>query len=518
MQMPTNDAKGTIKIIAIAALVLILLVGVFIQLILTVITSILGGDQAQKEEQKNQDIPFQALYQEVAKKYPSVPWTILAAVHKYSDVYDIHMTALSGTAATLKGKDKEVLDLIDKYAKPKGIDPLLVAGLIQQESNWDPKARSGATGCGNGARGLMQVMPCHFESKKLNADTDGYDPEQNIKLGTEILASCIKQFVATDVALACYNGGPGAVKNGQVPSSPKETAEYPGKVLGYYHQFQNESSATEVSKDDKNKVSMDDVKKWLDKTAKSLAEQVRLQSDSSRSSGTCTKTAKQKREKGATLGTFSYPVTCAVFYTAPPKESSNDDATWEYTERVEKKSQEYLGDNGPASFGNLVMAGGALPMPTTAKISISSKFGCRIHPVTGVYKFHYGDDIPIPTGTPVISVMDGKVEYSKNDNLIGHSVMIDHGKVTVSVNGQKKQVNFKTRYLHMISVSVKPGQQVKQGQIIAKSGGAQGIVYSTGAHLHFEVYIDGNVSNPYPMLTGKDDHPNLTCAHSNVGY
>jgi murein DD-endopeptidase MepM/ murein hydrolase activator NlpD len=526
LKIPTSGSGGgQAKYIIIGAILVVILAMMPLLMIITVISSI-GGDQAAKEQQQGaKEVPFQALYQEVASKYTSIPWTILAAVHFYSDEYDIHLSALStGSAASLKGKNPTYLALVNKYAQMRGLDPLLVAAIIQQESNWNPKANSGATGCGRdiGARGLMQVMPCHYEGDGLDADDVGYDPETSIKYGTKIFKSCLDQFKATDVALACYNGGAGTVQNagGRVPSSPKETAEYPGKVLAHYERFKAESNSQPVNEEkekNKNLIKISDVKKWLQDKAESISGQIRIHSDSSRSSGQCTKTAKEKKEKGATIGTFSFPLSCGIFYTAPKKYLSNDDTTWDYVEMVEKKSQEYMGASGPISFGDLVMAGGQLPLPTPLKIEISSKFGCRVHPVTGVLKFHYGIDMPVPTNTPVIAVADGKVEYVKNDHLIGHSVMIDHGQMTMEKNGTPTTANFKSRYLHMISVSVKPGQQVVKGQEIAKSGGAQGIVYSTGAHLHFETYINGAVVNPYPLLTGKNDHPNMNCYHRTGG-
>lgn len=520
---PLSDNKGsggTIAGIA-TSIVLIIVIG-FVAVLAAFVMIIFGGDQNRQNDSQSekQEIPFQAMYQEVVATYPSVPWTILAAVHYYSPEYTKHKTALSsGADVSLKGKDPKVLELINKYARERGLDPILIAAMIQQESKWNPTANSGAVSdCGVGARGLMQVMPCHFKAP-LNADRDGYNPEINIQLGTKIIKDCMKQFKDLRKSLMCYNGGPGYNPDNS------QTKQYPGLVLSHYEKFKAENQATPVTtntdkdENNKDKVTMETVKKWLEAKAKQISEQVRLQSDSARSTGQCVKTAKQKKEKeGMTIGTFTLPLSCAIFNTAPEKYTASDDDTWNYVQMVELKSREYMGTDGPVSYGNLVMAGGLLPMPVPMKIQVNSSYGCRIHPVKKVWRFHYGDDIPVPSYTPVLSVADGKVTVVKNDTLIGYQVKIDHGPTALLKNGKPTVAKLETRYLHMMSVSVKVGQQVTKGQIIAKSGGdpkIQKIVLSTGAHLHFETYINGEVVNPYPLLTGKDDGPNLTsCSHT----
>lgn len=501
----------------IAGTIILAIVVGFVSVLAGFIMIIFGGDQNRKGDQNSekQEIPFQAMYQEVAGSYPSVPWTILAAVHYYSPEYTKHKTALnSGADVSLKGKDPQVLSLINKYAKERGLDPILIAAMIQQESGWNTTANSGAVSdCGVGARGLMQVMPCHFKAP-LNADRDGYNPEINIQLGTKIIKSCIDQFKDLRKALMCYNGGAGYNPDNA------ETKAYPGKVLSHYEKFKAENQATPVNTDtdtdenNKDKVTMATVKKWLDAKAKQIAGQVRLLSDETKSTGQCVKTAKLKKEKeGMTIGTFTLPLSCAIFNTAPDKYTASDESTWDYVQMVELKSREYMGTDGPVAYGNLVMAGGLLPMPVPMKIQVNSSFGCRIHPKKKVWRFHYGDDIPVPSFTPVLSVADGKVTVVKNDTIVGYQVKIDHGPTALLKDGKPTVAKLETRYLHMMSVSVKVGQQVTKGQIIAKSGGdpdIQKIELSTGPHLHFETYINGEVVNPYPLLTGKDDGPDLT--------
>ena len=102
---------------------------------------------------------------------------------------------------------------IKEEAKRYGIDPYVVAGLIRQESVFNPSATSRV-----GARGLMQVMPATGQliSKRQGsgniAPADLYNPTLNVKLGMNYLAQVIGQFGRIEYAAAAYNAGPGRAK------------------------------------------------------------------------------------------------------------------------------------------------------------------------------------------------------------------------------------------------------------------------------------------------------------------
>jgi soluble lytic murein transglycosylase-like protein len=126
-----------------------------------------------------------------------------------------------GSAATASALPASVpfAAQITAAAQANGIDPALLAGLIKQESGFNPNAGSGA-----GARGLTQLMP--GTARGLGV-TNVLDPNQSIQAGAKYLKQQLDAF-GGDVtkALAAYNAGPGAVKRfGGVPPY-SETQNY----------------------------------------------------------------------------------------------------------------------------------------------------------------------------------------------------------------------------------------------------------------------------------------------------
>ena len=91
-------------------------------------------------------------------------------------------------------------------------------------------------------------------------------------------------------------------------------------------------------------------------------------------------------------------------------------------------------------------------------------------------------------GDPVLAVADGVVTFSADRSGYGHTVEIDHG------NG------YVTRYAHNSRLQVQVGDLVRAGQEVAKAGSSG---KSTGAHVHFEVWRDGQVLNPRAYLDAR---------------
>lgn len=104
---------------------------------------------------------------------------------------------------------------------------------------------------------------------------------------------------------------------------------------------------------------------------------------------------------------------------------------------------------------------------------VSSRFGDREDPVYGGADYHHGIDLAAPKWTAIYAVRAGEVVYAGWDSSGGGNyVSIDHGD------------GYKTQYLHMESIAVKEGQQVRKGQVIGYVGNTG---KSTGYHLHFAV-------------------------------
>jgi murein DD-endopeptidase MepM/ murein hydrolase activator NlpD len=112
---------------------------------------------------------------------------------------------------------------------------------------------------------------------------------------------------------------------------------------------------------------------------------------------------------------------------------------------------------------------------------LSRGYGMKDDPFTGYEQLHRGIDVANYNGTPIIAAADGKVTKTGSFGRMGKMITIDHG------------FGFVSRYGHLSSIDVKKGQRVKRGEVIAKMGSTG---YSTGPHLHYEVWRNGKVLNP----------------------
>ena len=126
----------------------------------------------------------------------------------------------------------------------------------------------------------------------------------------------------------------------------------------------------------------------------------------------------------------------------------------------------------------------AWPVPGYTKIT--SNYGMRVHPITGQYKLHTGVDISAPIGANFVAANDGIVTKAEYNTAYGKMVVIDHGG------------GISTLYAHGSEILVTVGQTVKKNDAILKVGSTG---YSTGPHAHFEVRMNGVVTNPIPYIT-----------------
>ena len=131
--------------------------------------------------------------------------------------------------------------------------------------------------------------------------------------------------------------------------------------------------------------------------------------------------------------------------------------------------------------------GGVFAWPTPGYTRITSKYGMRTHPITGVYKLHTGVDIGAPMGANFVAANDGIVVKAGYNGAYGNMVIIDHGG------------GIQTLYAHGSEIMVNVGDIVKKGETVVLKVGSTG--YSTGAHAHFEVRINGKVTDPMPYIT-----------------
>ena len=142
---------------------------------------------------------------------------------------------------------------------------------------------------------------------------------------------------------------------------------------------------------------------------------------------------------------------------------------------------------GSSSGASEASGTGSFVFPVASYVYISSRFGMRVHPITGVYKSHTGMDIASNQGTTVYAADSGTVVLAEWYGGYGNCIMIDHG------NG------YKTLYGHLSVISVSNGQSVSQGQTIGNVGSTGN---STGPHLHFEVYKNGERIDPEQFYSG----------------
>ncbi len=125
---------------------------------------------------------------------------------------------------------------------------------------------------------------------------------------------------------------------------------------------------------------------------------------------------------------------------------------------------------------------GIQPVSNKELNRIASGFGYRIHPIYKTSMMHEGLDFTAPVGTAIYSTGNGTVEKVESFGRgYGNNVIIDHG------------FGYKTLYAHMSKFGVRQGQRINRGDIIGYVGNTGS---STGPHLHYEVWKNGNKIDP----------------------
>ena len=122
---------------------------------------------------------------------------------------------------------------------------------------------------------------------------------------------------------------------------------------------------------------------------------------------------------------------------------------------------------------------GGLLQPVPGRIT--SNYGLRMHPILGYSRMHRGLDFRAAHGTPIVAAADGRVSRAGWAGGYGRQVRLSHA------NG------LATSYSHMSRIAVSAGARVRRGQVIGYVG-STGL--STGPHLHYEMYRNGQTINP----------------------
>jgi murein DD-endopeptidase MepM/ murein hydrolase activator NlpD len=123
----------------------------------------------------------------------------------------------------------------------------------------------------------------------------------------------------------------------------------------------------------------------------------------------------------------------------------------------------------------------SVPFAYPVQSSVSSYFGSRRSYGGSYNSYHSGVDFRAATGTPVQTPMGGVVVMAQQLTVRGNAVIIDHGWGVL------------TGYWHLSQIDVEPGQRVQKGEVIGKVGNTG---LSTGSHLHWQVWVDGEPVDP----------------------
>ncbi len=166
-------------------------------------------------------------------------------------------------------------------------------------------------------------------------------------------------------------------------------------------------------------------------------------------------------------------------------------------ERLEQEQQNQNNNNnsGNSSSGDSNSSSGSTNPPASGEsfkfpmaycTMLTSSYGYRVHPITGNYSFHNGVDLAAGQGTPIYATKSGKVTTATYNYAYGYYVVINH------LDG------YSSLYGHMTHYTVSEGDYVERGEVIGYVGSTG---YSTGPHLHFTIYYNGNTVNPMSYIS-----------------
>jgi len=215
----------------------------------------------------------------------------------------------------------------------------------------------------------------------------------------------------------------------------------------------------------------------------------------------------QKSEQLATLETFASEISVAYGLKKKPETSADVSSGLPLTPTFHESLNEYnflqtaslstLYHTYPKQWQTNVR-----PSLWPVEGRLMSPFGGRTDPFSGEGTIHTGVDLSAAMGTPVRAAADGIVVFASWMSGYGRLLILDHGH------------GLQTYYGHLSRFEVVPGEEVRRGDMVARSG-ASGRV--TSPHLHYEVRLGGTPVNPYPFLA-KSAMSLPTVAHTDLGF
>lgn len=173
---------------------------------------------------------------------------------------------------------------------------------------------------------------------------------------------------------------------------------------------------------------------------------------------------------------------------------------------AQSRSYDYLAGEARNQQDRIAHIPAIQPVPERYLRTMASGYGVRVDPIYGTMKMHEGMDFSAPIGTPVYATADGTVRTASRQGLYGNLIEIDHG------------YNYVTRYAHLSSIKVRPGQTVHRGDLIGEVGNTG---KSTGPHLHYEVRLRGVAQNPvnyYYFDLSPEQYDEIIALAENAGH
>lgn len=198
------------------------------------------------------------------------------------------------------------------------------------------------------------------------------------------------------------------------------------------------------------------------------------------------KASKEKPTHGMilTIDSLSIGKTDALYNLDTNDRSEQKNPAIDFYGEVKKTFESLNHDADSKKFDEVLQQSSKIPSITPLRIQtfwISSVYGMRTHPISGLYKNHKGYDLAAPSGTPVHATASGQVKIVDVQEGYGRMIVLCHSD------------GYETLYAHLETSLVEVGDRIEQGQVIASVGNSGNV---TGFHLHYELIHHGKSVDP----------------------